>query len=234
MSMDASRSGYGAVGMAAVALTCASAAVVLGFRVPATASAAHQPSLPPAAAPAGQDAPRFVDPAAMPQGDRFGHWGATAVRAGLPKATGFCLNGIFDAAQTSHRAYKGAAPKVNATQYIVQAAGEPQATALVAKLGKRLEGCYREWLNLDIDAYENAPRTASWQRYRTSGVADGLTVYGVFTVPPKQFDKATHLYGVGRDGDRVTVLHLTLVGSQSQAPDTAFRKSATHALRIVG
>jgi hypothetical protein len=233
MSMDASRTGYGAVGMAAVALTCASAAVVLGFRVPATASA-QEPPPPPAAVVSGQNAPRFVEPAAMPQGERFGHWGATAARSGLPKTTGFCLGGLFDAAQTSHRAYRGAAPKVNATQYIVQSAGETQAKALVAKLGKRLEGCYRDWLNLDIDAYEGASRTASWQRYRTTGIADGLTLYGVFTVPPKKFDKATHLYGVGRDGDRVTVLHLTLVGSQAQAPDAAFRKSATHALRIVG
>jgi len=231
MSMDASRTRFGGIGMAALAVACASSAVVLGFKVPATASAQDAP---PASSAAVRSAePRFVDPADLPQGERFGAWGASAVRAGLPKRAGFCLDGMFPAEQTSYRAYRSNAPKVSAQEYLVQAGSEAQASALVAKLGQRLEGCYREWLNLDIDAYDGAARTASWERYRSSNIADGLTVYGVFTVPPKGFDRATHLYGVGRDGERVMVLHMSMVGAHSEAPDGIFRHSAIAAVQEI-
>ncbi len=140
---------------------------------------------------------------------------------------------MFKADQTSYRAYTGSAPKVSAQEYLIQAGSEAEATQLTDKLGTRLQNCYKEWLNLEIEAYNDAPRTASWERYRTTSVADGLTVYGVFTSPPKKFDKATHMYAVGRDGDRVMVLHLSLVGTQKTAPDSVFRSSAAHAVRIM-
>ncbi|MGQ0467715.1 MAG: hypothetical protein ACT4QG_20650 [Sporichthyaceae bacterium] len=231
MSMDASRARFGGIGMAAVAVTCASAAVVLGFRVPATASSHDAPPAPSAAVQSSE--PRFVDPADLPQGARFGDWGASAVREGLPKRAGFCLDGMFKAEQTSYRSYRSNAPKVSAQEYLVQAGSETAAATLVAKLGQRLENCYREWLNLDIEAYDGAGRTASWERYRSTNIADGLTIYGVFTVPPKGFDKATHLYGVGRDGERVMVLHMSLVGPHSEAPDGVFRQSAVAAVEEI-
>lgn len=232
MSMDASRARFGGIGMAAVAVTCASAAVVLGFRVPATASAQDTPPAPSAAVQSLE--PKFVDPADLPQGDRFGDWGASAVREGLPKRAGFCLDGMFTAEETSYRSYRSSAPKVSAQEYLVATGSEAEGTELVAKLGRRLENCYRDWLNLDIDAYDGAGRTASWERYRSTNIADGLTIYGVFTVPPKGFDKATHLYGVGRDRERVMVLHMSLVGGQSEAPDGVFRPSAVAAVQDIG
>lgn len=229
--METSRSRYGAVGMALLAVSSATAAMLAGLGVPATASS-QEPAPPPVTARA-DTTPRFIEPAAMPQGERFGDWGASAVRSGLPKRAGFCLDGLFKAEQTSYRPYSGSAPKVTAQEYLIQAGSATEAAELVTRVGKRLQGCYKEWLNLEIEAYRDAPRTASWERYRTSSVGDGLTVYGVFTVPPKKFDKATHLYGVGRDGDRVMVLHMSLVGSQAQSPDGPFRSSAAHALRIM-
>lgn len=230
--METSRSRYGAVGMALLAVSSATAAMLAGLGVPATASS--QDSTPPAVTTTTkQTSPRFIEPAAMPQGERFGSWGASAVRTGLPKRAGFCLDGLFKAEQTSYRPYTGSAPKVTAQEYVIQAGSATEADKLVTKLGTRLQNCYKEWLNLEIAAYQDAPRTASWERYRTSSVGDGLTVYGVFTVPPKKFDRATHLYGVGRDGDRVMVLHMSLVGSQSDAPDDVFRSSAAHALRVL-
>jgi hypothetical protein len=100
----------------------------------------------------------------------------------------------------------------------------------MAKLRTQIQGCYQQWLNLEIPAYHNGRRTASWVRYASTGAPNDPTVYGVFTVPPAGYDPATNLYAVGRRGNTVMVMHLVLVGDKTDAPIAAFRSSAQAAV----
>jgi hypothetical protein len=208
------------------AVGIAIAAVIMGSALPAAALEPNRPDSGASAAFAGGVAPVFVDAAALPQGARFGSWSAGAIAAGVPARAPFCLDGVFDARRTAYRPYR-ANPKVGAEELISPMATESDAAALVARLRTQLEGCYQRWLDLDIPAYRNDRRTASWTQYAGS---DNLALYGVFTVPPAGFDHAIHLYAVGLRGATVMVLHLVLAGDRVDAPAEAFRSSAQAAL----
>jgi hypothetical protein len=175
--------------------------------------------------------PLFVSTDALPQGARFGSWRAGAAITGVPGRAPFCLGGKFDPGRTKYRVYSGA-PKVTAQEYISVMPSEAAAGALVSKVGEQLQQCYRNWLALDIKAYHDHKRSASWERY-ASDDPRGMTVYGVFTVPPKGYDPATHMYAVGREGSTVVLLHMSLVGSRDNAPVTPFTKAANTALQVL-
>lgn len=176
--------------------------------------------------------PLFVNTDALPHGPRFGTWQGSAAIEGVPSKAPFCLGGEFDAKATKFRAYTGT-NKVAGQEYISVQATNAAADALVSKLGKDLQDCYREWLSLNIPAYHDHKRSASWERYTTSTATGVLTVYGVYTVPPKGFDPATHLFGVSREGNTVMLLHISMVGTRSNAPVSDFTKSATTALSVM-
>jgi hypothetical protein len=181
---------------------------------------------------AASTGPLFVNTDALPQGPRFGSWHGGAAIDGLPAKAPFCLSGEFAAKATKYRPYS-AAPKVAGQEYISTQGTVAAADALVSKLGRDLQECYRQWLSLNIPAYHDHKRSASWERYTSSTSAGVLTVYGVYTVPPKGFDPATHLFAVGRQGNTVMLLHISLVGTRSNAPVSEFTKSANTALQVM-
>jgi hypothetical protein len=178
---------------------------------------------------AATDGPLFVNTDALPHGARFGAWEGSAASTGVPGKAPFCLGGEFDAKTTKYRTYS-AAPKVAGQEYLSVAPTATAAGALVSKLGRDLQECYKEWLSLNIPAYHDHKRSASWERYT---LANGITVYGVYTVPPKGFDPATHLFAVGREGNTVMVLHISMVGTKANSPVSDFTKSASTALAVM-
>lgn len=213
------------IGVGLLAAGTAIAGVITGLGVPSSASETS----PSTAAVTTVDGPNYLTATALPQGDRFGSWSAGPVDNGLPAKSPFCLDGVFDPSSTGHRSYFGKS-KVAAEELVSVPGSGQAADALVAKLRTQIQGCYQQWLNMDIPAYRNGKRSASWVRYASSDSPTEPTIYGVFTVPPPGFDHATNLFAVGRRGNAVMLMHLVLVGDKADAPATAFRASAVAAV----
>lgn len=215
-----------------LALTAAGAAVagtIAGLGVPAAATAAGAP----AGASIGKAVsidPGFLTTSQLPQGSRYGSWNATRIFDGVPKRATFCLEDALPAADTRYVSYR-AKKSVAAEQYVTVLAGDAAAAELYADVRSQIQGCFKEWLDLDIPQYADGKRKASWKRYGASQVEDGLSVYGVFTKPPKGFAKTVHMYAVGRDGAAVTVLHLAVLGKKKSAPVNTFTSAGGTAVR---
>ncbi|MGQ0630931.1 MAG: hypothetical protein ACT4P1_07800 [Sporichthyaceae bacterium] len=249
MSSTGTRRSVAPFALAVCAALTAIAGTAAGLGVPATAA--------PAAAPAAQTAalrtpalslatmenvgsareigtavsaePGFLTAAQMPVGKRYGNWSRTGSFAGVPAAPVFCLEDALPAAQTRYVAFRGK-KAVSAQEFVTVTGSEAAAVDLVNTVGIQIADCYQRWLDLDIDDYREGKRTASWKRYGGAEVEEGITFYGVFTVPPRGFARTTHLYAVGRDGNAVVVVHLAMLGPSDNAPDKAFRKLTKQAL----
>lgn len=220
------------VSLAVCAGITAVAGLATGVVVPAGAAGgrAVSASLVPAVA-SGPTEAKFLTAAQLPQGPRYRSWKAMPARAGLPDPRTFCLGGTMSPTTTSYTAYRSGT-EAGAQHFIAVGATDARATALAAKLKAKIQGCFQEWLELTGHSiYQGKRITASWKRYGTYDVADGLTVWGVFTSPPKPTPPTTHLYAVGRDGRTVTVLHLGLNGVQKDAPAGPFTETAETAMR---
>ncbi|MGQ0623723.1 MAG: hypothetical protein ACT4PP_03570 [Sporichthyaceae bacterium] len=178
---------------------------------------------------AGTLEPAFLTADQMPLGERYGTWKRTGSFAGVPAAPVFCLDSALPAEQTRYVAFRGK-KAVSAQQFVTLTESAAAAADLVSEVGSQIAGCYQQWLDLEIDEYREGKRSASWKRYGGAAVEDGITFYGVFTVPPKGFARTTHLYAVGRDGSAVVVVHLAMLGPADNAPDKAFRKVTKQAL----
>jgi hypothetical protein len=216
---------HGRFATVALGVGTAAAAVACVLAGPGTAVAQPDPS-------AASTGPLFVSTDALPHGDRFGTWRGGAAIEGVPGKAPFCLGGEFDAKTTKYRTYS-AAPKVAGQEYLSVQPTAAAAVALTAKLDRDLRECYKSWLSLNIPAYHDHKRSASWEKYTSSSPNSVMTVYGVFTVPPKGYDPATHLFGVGREGNTVMVLHMSMVGTKRNAPVSAFTDSANTALQVM-
>lgn len=227
------RSRLGTLALALTATGSGVGGVLAGLGVPTAATSAITPSAHTAgllgAAP-GVAGERFLGAGQLPRGSRFGSWSAGPPTAGLPVPEAFCLDGALPSTSTTHVGYRGGR-EVRLDQYVTRMGAEPGAAELTDDLRTRIERCYRDWLDQRIPAYGDAHRRASWQRYGTSAVADGLTVFGVFTVPPDGRRPATHLYAVGRDGPAVLTVHMALPGRRGHAPVEKFAATAATALR---
>ena len=233
----------GRLASAALALCASGTAfggLVAGLGVPAAASgvAAPQTSVAstasegPEIGDAVSRAPGFLTAAQLPQGKRYGTWRTSRIYSGVPRHAKFCLDGVLPAAETRYVTYRGKTG-VAGEEFVSVADSDADAAALVNSLRTKVQGCYQEWLNADIPAYNSGQRKASWKRYGTAQVEDGMTVIGVFTVPPKGFVKTAHLYAIGRDGNVVVVFHLGVPGGKGNAPVAGFSKAGAKALRQV-
>ncbi len=216
------------IGVGFLAAGTAIAGVITGLGVPSSASEANHST---AAAVAAPNGPNYLAAAACLGVVRFGSWTAGPVTSGTPAKAPFCLDGVFDSSDTGNRAYFGKS-KVAAEELVSVLSDTASADALVTKLQTKIQGCYQQWLNMDIPAYRSGKRSASWARYASPGdtATTTRTVYGVFTVPPTGFDHATNLFAVGKRGNSVMVLHLVLVGDRADAPVEQFRATASAAL----
>lgn len=231
----------GRLATAALAFCAAGTAfggLVAGLGVPAAASdaAAPAPMRPAETAETAESgegvslAPGFLKATQLPQGKRYGTWKASRVYAGVPRNPKFCLDGALPAPQTRYVTYRGKT-NVTAEEFVTVTESDAAAQALVASLRSQIQSCYQEWLDTDIPQYRDGLRKASWKRYGTERVEDGMTVIGVFTVPPKGFVKTSHLYAIGRDGRVVVVFHLGVPGDRSNAPVKGFTKAGAKGLR---
>jgi hypothetical protein len=209
------------IGVGLLAAGTAIAGVITGLGVPSSASE----KAPSTAAVTTVDGPTYLSANALPQGARFGSWTQGPVENGLPAKAPFCLANVFDPSTTGNRAYAGKS-KVAAEELVSVQPNNQAAAALVAKLRTQIQGCYQQWLNMDIPAYRGGKRSASWVRYASSDAPEDPTIYGVFTVPPPGFDHATNLYAVAQRGNTVMVMHMVLVGDKTDAPVAPFRTSA--------
>lgn len=219
------------VSLAVCAGVTAIAGVATGVAVPAGATGGG--GVPAAIAPsyASADAPKFLTASQLPQGTRYGTWKAQSVRSGLPNPRTFCLGGTMAASTTTFTPFRSGT-EAGAQHFIAVGLSEARAANLVTKLRTKIEGCFKEWLELTGDTiYRGKKIDASWRRYGSYDIANGLTVYGVFTVPPKPTPPTTHLYAVGREGRTVSVVHLGLNGAEKYAPHADFTTTAETALR---
>lgn len=235
----------GRLASAALALCASGTAfggLVAGLGVPAAASDVAAPESSVTAASLGSEspeigdavslAPGFLTASQLPQGNRYGTWRASRVYTGVPRHPKFCLDDVFPAAETRYVTYRGKTG-VAGEEFVSVADSDSAAIALVNAVRTKVQGCYQEWLNADIPAYSTGERKASWKRYGTAQVEDGMTVIGVFTVPPKGFVKTAHLYAIGRDGNVVVVFHLGVPGGKRNAPVAGFTQAGAKALRQV-
>ena len=235
----------GRLASAALALCASGTAfggLVAGLGVPAAAVDVAAPTAAAPAVPAssnGQEigdavsiAPFFLKAGQLPQGSRYGAWKASRIYTGMPKNPKFCLQGALPAAETRYVTYRGKT-NVAGEEFVTVTESDAAAQALVDSLRAQIQGCYQTWLNADIPQYRYGHRAASWKRYGTQRVADGMTVIGVFTVPPKGFVKTSHLFAIGRDGNVVVVFHLGVPGDRTNAPVAGFTKAGAKGLRQV-
>ena len=227
----------GRIATAALALCAAGTAfggLVAGLGVPAAASGVAAPAAGPAAGPEiGEGVtrgPSFLRTSQLPQGSRYGNWRGGSVYAGTPRNPKFCLENVLPAAETQYRTFRGKT-NVAAEEFVTVADSAAAAAALVDKVRAQVQRCYQTWLDTDIPQYAEGKRSAGFKRYGTVGVEDGMTVIGVFTVPPKGFVKTAHLYAIGRDGNFVVILHLGVPGTKANAPVAKFTNSGAKALR---
>lgn len=235
----------GRLASAALALCASGTAfggLVAGLGVPAAATDVAAPAAPlvagsmstsgPEIGDAVSIAPLFLRSSQLPQGKRYGTWRNSRIYTGVPRHPRFCLDGALPAAETRYVTYRGKT-NVAGEEFVTVAGSDSEAAELVNALRTQIQGCYQEWLNADIPAYRSGHRTASWTRYGTAQIEDGMTVIGVFTVPPKGFVKTSHLYAIGRDGNVVVVFHLGVPGGKNKAPVAGFSKAGAQALRQV-
>ncbi|GAA2630776.1 MULTISPECIES: hypothetical protein [Streptomyces] len=149
-------------------------------------------------------------------------WYAGTVTKGLPESAPFCLEGVLPAAGSWHRVF-GTEYDTGAVQVSVRSASPAAAAKLAGTLERKVAACAADWLRTTPGG------TASWQDYGTLPVEEGAHVYGVHTSVPDS-EPGVHLYGIGRDGDTVTVVQWGEMGDLSHAPVAAFKKTTTKAV----
>ncbi|MGW3296980.1 hypothetical protein ACWC9S_23705 [Streptomyces xiamenensis] len=201
--------------LAAGALAAAAAFAPAAGAATATATAATAPQ-----------APAFLEPGELPP-HSSSQWFAQTPRHGQPELPLFCFEEVeLPAAGTWIREYHTDLD-TTARQLVVETGGTAEAQALAAELSDAAADCAADWLR------ENPGAGAAWDDYGTVDAADGARVFGVHVAPP-QAGTGVHLFGVGRDGDTVTVVVWGEMGDLAQAPVTAFKDTTATALTKLG
>ncbi|KAF4406345.1 MULTISPECIES: hypothetical protein [Streptomyces] len=193
----------------------AAALAAAGAALAAAAVPAHAAPAGPGAAPAFLEAGELPPHASSP-------WTAHPVTAGLPEAVPFCVAGQLPRKGSSHRLFTTEL-ETNATQVVVETATPRRAARLAAALEEAVRGCADR-----VEAgYPEA--TASWKDLGGVDAGDGAHVYGVETAFPESA-RDVHLYGVGRDGDTVTLVDWGEFGTVNTSPVADFRETTATAV----
>ncbi|MDT0345492.1 hypothetical protein [Streptomyces litchfieldiae] len=185
-----------------------------------------------AAAPAGnaRPAPEQVAPEAFLTGDELPThvtgWYSSGAQQGLPEWPVFCFENELPAEGSWHQPY-WTEYDTNAVQVIVETGTAGEAAELADALTEAAADCAPDWLR------DNPGSTAGWDDHGPVDAADGGHIFSVYTAPPEA-GTGVRLFGIGRDGTRVTVVDWGQMGQLSDAPVDEFRTTLTTALAKLG
>ena len=189
-----------------VVRAAAAAAVVSALALTTAGTAQAAPS---------QQLPGFLDAEDLPP-HSSSDWHAGEITEGLPDNVPFCVGDSELPTQgASHRTFRTDLD-TGASQVSFVTDGEETAKRLAAELRDSTANCAADWLR------DNPGGTASWRDLGNQDVGDGAHSYGVY-VESDYGSQNIHLYGVGRDGDTVTVVAWGQMGTFDNAPVTAYR-----------
>lgn len=177
---------------------------------------------PAAAAEPSTTTPGFLEPGELPP-HPSSQWRAGEVTQGVPSLEPFCLDGAMpDGDRTWHRSYQTDLD-TGATQVSTVLDSEQEAAELIGRLRDAVTTCTDKWLR------ENPEGTASWHDHGTVDVGDDAQVYDTSTALPES-SYNVHLFGVGRDGARVTLVEWGQIGTAEDAPVMDFRDTTRTAV----
>ncbi|MFD9339633.1 hypothetical protein ACFWBF_35425 [Streptomyces sp. NPDC060028] len=194
------------------ALTCVAAATA------AAAVIASPVAAPPAVA---ADGPAFLDARELPP-QAGTSWHAGPVTDGTPDPLPFCVGEALPGATSRHRAF-WTDVDTGAVQVTVVERDETAARSLAALFDSAVKGCAERVQQQDPEV------KAEWRDYGRVGAEDGASVKGVRTTHAWT-GSDVHLFAVGRDGRTVTVVHWGRMGTFTDAPVSAFKKTTRTAV----
>lgn len=208
------RTGRGVVRTVAVGV----AASALGLTCAVSAQAA-----PGATAAAGQQSvPDFLSGEDLPP-HATSPWFAGEITEGLPDPATFCVTGVdLPEENASHRKFTTEVD-TGALQLNIVTEDEEVASELAKQMRESVANCAADWLR------DNPGGTASWQDLGSQDVGDGAHAYGVH-INTDYGAQDVHLFGVGQDGDTVTLVRWGQMGTLENAPIPAFRETVTTAV----
>lgn len=202
------------------AVRAAAAAVVVSALALTTAGTAQ-------AAPASQDLPGFLEAEDLPP-HSSSDWHAGDITKGLPDIVPFCTGDTeLPTEGASHRTFRTDLD-TSAKQVSFVTDGAETAKQLAAELRESTANCAADWLR------DNPGGTASWRDLGNQDVGDGAHSYGVY-IESDYGSQDIHLFGVGVDGDTVTVVHWGQMGTFDNAPVAEYRTTLKTAVeKLVG
>ena len=166
------------------------------------------------------DTPRFLSASQLPP-HPSSPWYAGPVTAGQPDPLPMCVGEALPSISV-HRAYHTDLD-ATALQVTVVERSTQRAKDFAALLRKDLAGCAASVMNQNPDV------TATQKYYGRLPVEEGAYVYGVHTTTTWGASDI-NLFSVGRDGNIVTVVRWGQMGSYSDAPVGAFKKTTVTAV----
>ncbi|OEV03195.1 hypothetical protein [Streptomyces oceani] len=150
-------------------------------------------------------------------------WRAGEVTQGLPDPLPFCVADTLPAGDRTYHRDFSTGLDTEAVQVSTTAETPDQAAELAGQLRDSVERCTERWL-------EKYPEgTAEWQDHGTVDTADGGHLYATHTALPNSSHNV-HLFGVGMDGRKVTVVQWGQMGTFGDAPAKDFRETLNTAL----
>lgn len=152
-------------------------------------------------------------------------WTAGALTAGAGDPL-FCLEDVVSDRGTVRRDFRTELD-TSATQLIIERNSAAAARRTVNSLRAAIEDC--------ADGFErqHPDNTADWVDYGGVAAGDGGHVYGIDS-SHEGYTQDVHLFGVGREGDVVTVVVWGQLGRLDSAPVEEFRDTTGTAVERLG
>lgn len=147
-------------------------------------------------------------------------WFAGDITEGVPSPATFCVTGVdLPEETTSHRKFTTELD-AGALQLNLVTEDEEAAEELATHMRESVANCAADWLG------DNPGGTASWRDLGSQDVGDGAHAYGVH-INTDFGAQDIHLFGVGREGNTVTLVQWGQMGTFDNAPIPAFRDTVT-------